>query len=412
MTKRVVVIGAGAVGVCCALYLQRAGFAVSLIDRAAPGEGCSAGNSGGFGYASCVPAALPGLWRKVPAMLFDSQSPLTLRWRDLPRSWRFLVGILAKARPEIAEASADARHALQRRLFDAYEPLLAEAGAAHLLERQGLLLVYESDAGLSASRYALDMRRRRGIAVELLSGEEARALEPDLSPTVRHAVMLPEVGHTTDPLRLVQALAADFQRRGGTLLRGRIEDFDIGAEGPRAALAAGERHEAELFVIAAGAWSAPLAAAVGVHVPLVAERGYNVELQQCPVRFKRPINAPERHVVLTSMQSHLRVTGIAEFAAPDTPPDFRLAARILAHARALAPSIGGATGKPWMGPRPSLPDSLPIIDRAPRHANVLFAFGHDQVGLALAAITGKLIAELAAGQRPSIDLTPYRADRF
>ncbi len=410
--RRILVIGAGAVGTCCALYLQRAGFAVSLVDRDAPGAGCSAGNSGGFGYASCVPAAVPGLRRRAPAMLFDRESPVTVRWRDLTRTWPFLLRVLANARPDVAEASADARHALQRHLFDAYAPLLEAAGAGHLVEREGLLLVYETDEGLAAARYALEMRRRRGIAVEAMSGDEARELEPALSPTIRHAVMLPQVGHTTDPLLLVRTLAEHFVRGGGKLLRARVHGFEIAEDGPGAALSDAGRHEAEQFVIAAGAWSASLAAGLGVRVPLVAERGYHVELSGADVRFRRPINAPERHVVLTSMRGGLRVTGIAEFASPDALPDFRHARRILRHARALAPAIGDEEGVPWMGPRPSLPDSLPIIDRAPRHPNVLLAFGHDQVGLALAAITGKLVAELAQRRRPSVDLAPYRADRF
>jgi D-amino-acid dehydrogenase len=406
------VIGAGIVGVCCALYLQRAGFAVTLFDRGPPGEGCSAGNAGGLGTASCVPAAMPGVLARVPRMLFDPASPLILRWRALPGMLPWLARFVLQARSARVEAAADARASLQRLLFEAYDPLLERAGARHLVRRDGLLLTFESEAGFRAATHALDLRRERGIAVRIVDGGAAREIEPALSGGVIRGAFLPDYGHTIDPLGLTRAFAAAFAAGGGRFVRANVRDIEIGPEGPRALLTDDGAHPVDLLVLAAGAWSRPLAARLGVTVPLAAERGYHVMLDDAGSPLRVPVNSPERSIAVVPMAAGVRASGISEFAGADDPPDFALAERVRRHAVALLPGLGGLVASRWMGPRPSLPDSRPIIGRAPRFARALLAFGHDHVGLGTAAITGRLIGELATGERPTVDLTPFRPDRF
>ncbi|TWT15817.1 FAD-binding oxidoreductase [Reyranella sp. CPCC 100927] len=412
MTKAVTVIGAGAVGVCCALYLQREGFSVELIDRSGPGAGASAGNAGNLGIASCVPAALPGVLRKVPRMLFDSTSPLKLRWRHLPRALPWFVRFIAAARPAQVEAIADARQQLLSRLHEGLDPLVAEAGAQALIEHSGLLMTFESEAAFASAAYAIDLRRRRGVAMDILDGNEARQIEPALTPAIVRAIHVPRLAHTVDPLRLTQALARCFERNGGRILRAAVRGFEMSSDGPRRILTDGASVDADRIVLAAGVWSRPLAAQLGTRVPLEAERGYHTMFAHPQARLRVALMSADRYIAVTPMADGVRATGMAEFAAPDAPPDMDNARRVSRHAQALVPGLTADRVSEWMGPRPSHPDSKPVIGRSPRFANVYFAFGHDHIGLALSGITGKLIGELVAGRPTSVDLTPFRPDRF
>ncbi|HJO96728.1 MAG TPA: FAD-dependent oxidoreductase [Rhodospirillales bacterium] len=410
--RRATVIGAGIVGVCSALYLQREGFAVTLIDRRGPGEEASTGNGGCFGYASCVPLSMPGLALKAPLMLLDPDAPFKLRWRDAPRLAPWFLRFLGNCNKPSVEDIADARFALLSRMYDGFEPLLAQAGAEDMVKRDGMLYVFETEKALAQSAYGLDLRRRRGVKMEELSGDQAREMEPALGPSVKNAFFFPQVGRTVNPLRLAQVLARHFTDQGGTLLRRQATDFEIGAEGARQVLTGSGSVECDLVVIAAGVWSRPLAQKLGSNFPLVAERGYNVMLPDPRVTPSRCVISGERYVGITPMEHGLRVAGLAEFAAADAPPVYARAERLLGLLAGLFPGVNTAGFEPWMGPRPSLPDSRPVIGRSPKHGNVLFAFGHDHIGLSTAGITGQLIGELAAGRPPSMDIEAYRPDRF
>lgn len=410
--RHVTVIGAGIVGVCCALYLQREGLRVRLVDRGAPGEGASLGNAGNLGFASCVPAAMPGVLKKVPRMLFDAEAPLKLRWSHMPQSLLWFLSFVWNARPARVEAIADARNSLLKRLHEGYQPLIEDAGAEALINPSGLMMTWESEEAFQGAAYALDLRRRRGVAFDILDGHEARQIEPALARSVARAVFIPRLAHVLDPLKLTQVLAGSFERRGGEVLRASVRGFEIGPDGPRRILTESGTLDAGTIVIAAGVWSRALAAELGTAVPLEAERGYHVMFADPPVHLRVAVMSGDRYIAVTHMANGVRATGIAEFAAPDAPPDMANARLVQRHAQALIPALRSDPSSQWMGPRPSHPDSKPVIGRSPRFANVFFAFGHDHIGLALGGITGKLIGELVAGRAPSVNLEPFRPDRF
>ncbi|MCC7276433.1 MAG: FAD-dependent oxidoreductase [Alphaproteobacteria bacterium] len=410
--RDVIVIGAGIVGVCCALYLQRAGWSVRLLDPKGPGHGASYGNAGNLGIASCVPAALPGVLKKVPRMLFSSEAPLKLRWSHVPSAAGWFLRFVANARPSRVEAIADARQALLSRLHEGYQPLLEEAGAEDLIRYSGLLMVWESEEAFAGAAYALDLRRRRGVPFDVLDGNEARQIEPTLNPGIVRAIHVPRLAHTVNPLGLTERLAAHFERLGGRVVREAARGFEIGPDGPTAVTTDGGRHEAAKFVLAAGVWSRPLAAQLGTKVPLEAERGYHNMFPDPGIQMRVAVMSADRHVAVTHMAHGVRASGVAEFAAPDAPPDMRYAAMVRRQAAALLPGLNTAGAVEWMGPRPSHPDSLPALGRSPRFANVFFAFGHDHIGLALGGITGRIVGDLVAGRDPGIDLSAYSPARF
>jgi len=410
--KSVTVIGAGIVGVCCALHLQREGFKVRLVEKAEPGKAASFGNSGSFGTASCVPFALPGVLKKVPKMLFDSTSPLKLRWSHVPKALPWFLRFIEAARTSRVEAIAAARNSLLVHTHAGYAPLIEGADARKWASDQGLLMTFESEAAFEGAAYALDLRRRHGVHMDILDGNEARQMEPALSPKVIKAVSLPDVHRTIDPWRLCDALARDFVRRGGEVLNAEVRGFEIGGEGPTKIMTDRGPIDVETVVLAAGVWSRSLAAELGTKVPLEAERGYHVMFAKQDFGLSRALVSADRSVSLAHMHEGIRATGVAEFAAPDAPADMRIADMVMRHAKALVPGLKGEPASRWMGPRPSHPDSKPVIGRSPRHKNVLFAFGHDHLGLTMAGITGQLIAELAIGKPTTVDLAPFRPDRF
>lgn len=412
MQKTVTVVGAGIVGVCCALHLQREGFKVRLIDKGEPGMRASFGNSGSFGTASCVPFAMPGVLKKVPKMLFDSESPLKLRWSHVPRALPWFLRFIAAARPSRVEEIAAARNSLLVHTHAGYAPLIEGADATKWVDHNGLMMVFESEATFEGAAYALDLRRRHGVHMDVLDGNEARQMEPALSDKVIKAVSLPDVSRTIDPFRLTESLAKDFVRRGGEIVNSEVRGFEIGADGPTRIITDRGPLEIEQVVIAAGVWSRPLAKQLGTSVPLEAERGYHVMFANQDFALKRALVSADRNVSLAHMHEGIRATGVAEFAAPDAPADMRIADMVKRQAMALVPGLKGEPASKWMGPRPSHPDSKPVIGRSPRHKNVFFAFGHDHLGLTMAGITGKLVAELATGKPTTVDLAPFRPDRF
>ncbi|HJO97504.1 MAG TPA: FAD-binding oxidoreductase [Rhodospirillales bacterium] len=407
---RVLVVGAGIVGTCCAVYLQREGFRVTLIDRDGPGEGCSSSNAGNFSVGSVFPQSMPGIWRKVPGMLMDPLLPLSIRWRHLPAALPWFTRFTMNSRRRRVEEIGLALKALYGHVLDAYDALLKSAGAQDLIVCRGRLTTYESELSLQKDAYALELRRRHGIDVQILSGDEARKMEPALTPLVKRAAFLPAYAHTVNPLRLTQVLAEQFVRDGGTVLRETVRGFEAKDPGPPRVLTDTGGHDAEQVVIAAGAYSGRMAAQLGSRVLLEAERGYHLSMSDPGVTFTRTIMSSDRFITITQMEPGLRVSGISEFSGLDAPPRYRLADVVLKHARDLIPDLNPAGASRWMGNRPSTPDSLPIISRSPHNPNVLFAFGH--FGLTLGAISGKLIAEMATGRPTTIDTTPYRVDRF
>ncbi len=411
---RATIIGAGIVGVCCAAYLQREGFEVEIIDPEPPGTQCSFGNAGGICPGSCIPNAMPGILRKVPGWLSDPEGPLHIRLAYLPQALPWIVRFLQASRRDRVEAIAAAMRALHRLTFECYEPLLKAAGLEDLVERHGQLFAYTSPEGVDRDSYGLDLRRRHGVRVEILDEDGLRQLAPALSRQFKRAVYLPEQGQCRNPGRLVEGLAAHVVGNGGSIRRARVQDFELGSGGVTALLTDAGRIEVERVVVAAGAWSGPLARKLGNPVPLESERGYHAMVlgADAEIGLRMQTIWAERKFVATPMEMGLRFAGTVELAGLAAPADMGRADLLLRQGREMFPGLAGESVSRWMGHRPGLPDSIPVIDRSQRHRNIFYAFGHGHQGLIGGSVTGKLIAEMAAGRATSIDLTPYRIDRF
>ncbi|MBS0319075.1 MAG: FAD-dependent oxidoreductase [Proteobacteria bacterium] len=406
------VIGAGVVGLACAAALQREGHAVTIVDPRAPGEYCSFGNAGCFSRGSVVPLGLPGLWKKVPGYLLDPAGPLTIRWRYLPRIAPWLVRFVRASAAERVDAASVALHALHDDALAEWRTLAAWAGVPELVVQKGHAFAYTSVEAFAADALGRALRVQRGVRVDVLTGPDVHAFEPLLAPDVVRLVVMPDQGHTPNPLRLSQAIAARLAAGGARFVRSEASGFDLVDGRVRGVVTASGTLAADTVVVAAGAHSAPLAAALGAHVPLDTERGYHVMLAAPSAMPGLPVMSGTGKFYATPMEGGLRVAGTVEFAGLDAPPDWARTAPLEAGARALFPGVTYGNVTRWMGHRPSLPDSLPVLGTAPAARNAWFAFGHGHTGLTAAAPTARFIADLVAGRTPALDPAPYRASRF
>lgn len=408
----IIVIGAGIIGVTAALALQAEGHRVRLLDRKGVASETSRGNAGAFAFAELEPLATPGILRKAPKWLLDPLGPLSLRpayaAQILPWMWHFWRATA----PSRYEAAVQAQSGLMRLSQQALERLITRVDGEPLMRREGQLQVYEGQAQFAASLPAWELRRRHGIAFDLLESPAAIAeIQPGLNPRFTHAGFTSGWMNTVDPARWTEHLAAAFVNAGGM-----IEVADVRAIRPREAgadviTATGPRAAAQV-VVAAGAWSHHLARTLGHRIPQDTERGYNTTFPTASFDLRTHLTFSNHGFVVSRIGEGLRVGGAVELGGLNLPPNYRRAEILVRKTAEFLPGFDPNGGTQWMGFRPSLPDSLPIIARAPGADRVIYAFGHGHLGLTQSAGTAELVAALVAGRAPALSLAPFDPRRF
>ncbi len=406
------VIGAGIVGIATALNLQRAGYEVTIIDKVPPGEGATLGNAGIIAPSAIVPVMIPGIWKKTPAMLLNPMGPLSLKWSYamgiLPWFFDYLRNSSAKKVTTIASGLSD----ILSGAIEDHQQLARGASAEQWIKPAPYIYVYQNEADYHQEAFSWNLRKSHGAKFTFLKNGEIQEMDPSISPDYKFALVLEGHGFIPDPLGLVRSLAKDFAGKGGTILHREVTDIEIGADGPESLITPQGSIDIETLVIAAGAWSGKLAARLGSPVPLETERGYHVVLTDPGVAPKYPIMSTKGKFVATPMTMGLRLAGLVEFAGLQAGPNYKRARTLLRHAKRLFPGVRTGEFTEWMGHRPALPDSLPVIDRSPYFSNVYFAFGHQHVGITGGPKTGRLVAEMIQGKKPNIDMKPFSIRRF
>ncbi len=408
----VVVIGAGIVGVATAIWLQRSGHHVTLVDRGEPGEGTSYGNAGVLASSGIVPVTTPGLPRKAPGMLLDPMSPLFLRWSYLPRLAPWLVRYLAHCTPQATRRTAKLLHGIIADSLSEHQALARGTPAERWIAPSDYVYVYKDRAAFEADAFAWAIRRENGVTWQELEGDALRAYEPALGGESGFAAAVPGNGHIKDPGRYVKDLASHAIDQGARLVRTTVTDFDREGGQLRAVVTDDGRIPCKAAVIATGAWSKRLAAKAGVRVPLETERGYHVELYGATVMPRAPLMIAAGKFVATPMDGRLRLAGIVEFGgltAPASETPFRL---LLKQARAAMPALSWTREERWMGHRPATSDSVPVIGEIPDMKGIFTGFGHHHVGLTGGPRTGRLLADLISGRRLNEDIANYGPVRF
>ncbi len=412
MAEHAIVVGAGIVGLNCAYALRREGFDVTLLDPDDPGTGASFGNAGLLGTGGVVPVPTPGVLARLPRMLLAPDAPVSIRWRHLPSLTPWLLRFLANCRPERVEHNSRALAALLAPTHELYGPIFEDVNAAHLIRRTGAIYAYASEASFRSGEFERNLRRTRGVEVVELGEDEMRQMVPALARDVVRGIHLPDAAFVASPIALSQAIARRLADLGVMIAAERVTGLLL--EGGRVVgvKSAEREHRGALVVIAAGAYSKPLSAQLGCRLPLDTERGYHVMIKDPGIDIRLPVTSIDGAFAATPMQTGLRIAGKDELANLEAPPNYGRADALLRRAKRLFPGLNPEAETRWMGRRPSMPDSLPVIGRAPGHDNAYLAFGHGHLGLTMGAVTGRIVADLAVGRAPPVDLTPYRPERF
>lgn len=410
---KVVVVGAGVVGLCAAWHLVKRGAKVTLIDREGPGLGCSFGNSASLSSGSVAPLAMPGVVKSAARMLLDPASPL----RVAPGYWLkaapWLARFVAASRPARVQEISNALAALLRPAIEHHARVLREIEAMELLRQDGQLVVYRSEEQLAKDRAVWELRRRHGYEVRVVDRAGILALEPAVGPAYTVGVYLPDQAMVANPYRYCEELARALAHRGADVLRDDVRAIEIGPDGVPGVRLSDRSVAADKVVVAAGAWSAELLRPLGLRIPLESQRGYHITLKETGIDIRRPVVPADRKVFITPQESGLRVGGTVEFAGLEAPPNPARADLLLKDLTAVFPQacFTGARSD-WMGHRPCLPDSLPVIGESPAHRGLWLAFGHGHLGFTGAAVTGDVLARAMHGEPPGLDLAPFSAARF
>ncbi len=411
-SKKVNIIGSGIVGLCCALHLQRDGWGVTIIDKVGPGESCSYGHAGVLSETSALPNAMPGVISKVPKWLLDPEGPLYIRMRYLPHLLPWLLRFVKAGTKSESENTVRSLLDLNAGTVEKYQNLINGSQAGSLIRSSGYLNVYQSESSYKHASAGWELLQRHGAQLRMLTGRELHELEPMLAPSYIRAVMIENQGFATNPYRLAQVLSEQFSQAGGVFLRREVREARLSADGNvRLNLDLGYVESGKL-VVAAGAWSHQITAQLGIHIPLETERGYHVTLAHPEVQPRHVIMEAEHKFVATPMEMGIRFAGTAELAGLTASPNYERADILLRLGKRMFPGLSGTEKTEWMGHRPSLPDSRPVIGKCPDAPNILFAFGHGHRGLIGAPMTGEIIADLMANRQPKIDIAPFRPERF
>lgn len=404
---KVIVVGAGIVGVSCAIWLQRSGHDVTILDRAGPASGTSHGNAGVLAAGAVVPVTVPGLLRKAPKMLLDRDAPLFLKWRYLPKLLPFLRTYLSYATDKHVDVYGAAMASLMHDTLDQHRVLAQATPAARFIHSDDYCFGYATRAAFDADAYGWDKRRAAGYVFEVMSGADYGARDPSYGASLDTVVACKNHGRISDPGAYVSALADHFVEQGGTLQITLVRDVDV-ADGVITGLQTSDgAMTADHIVFAMGPWSKEIAHKLGVKVPFESERGYHLEFINPSVMPSAPMMVASGKFVLTPMEGRLRAAGVIEFGGLEAKASRAPFDMLRRQVAALLPGMTYDSVVEWMGHRPAPADSLPLIGANDALGKSYSAFGHQHVGLTGGPKTGRIIADLIDGKTPNIDLGPF-----
>ncbi len=392
----VAVIGAGIVGTCIAYLLAKRGARVTLIDRDEPGHGASFGNSGAISPGSVAPLAMPGVAKTVPGMLVDPESPLFLPLGYLPRATPWLVKFVASSSPERVAQSGVKLAALHAGAIEAHQAMTQEVGVPELFLRRGHLHLYPDEKALAKDGGGWRMRREHGFTFERLERDGIVALEPGVGERYRIGIFMADHATIRNPFRYVQAIARAFAARGGVIVRAEVAGLMPQAAGWKVDWS-GAAHRFDQVVVAGGAWSKFLLDPLGIHLPIESQRGYHVQFEGAANTVARTVILADRKVFITPMEEGLRVGGTVEIAGLARAADARRAAVLTRIVRETFRGLEHVPAREWMGHRPCMPDSVPVVGAAPGRRGLWLAVGHGHLGLTDSINTGRHISDAMLG---------------
>ncbi len=413
MANTTIVVGAGIVGAAIAFELQKRGRQVTLVDRDEPGLGASFGNMASIAVSEFMAVSRPATWRKIPRWALDPEGPVWLRPSYAPKMASWFLRFLAAGRPSSVADIEVAGASLCARVHEDLRPMLEAIGARDMLTEEGCLSIYETEAEFAADRDHIALMENYGFPHKVLAGRAIRDLEPALSPRIAKAVLLPQNQSIRNPYQLVLKLVEALKQGGGTFVSGEAERVERLPEGGvEVVLSGGRRLKAANVELAAGVRTRFLARQIGEPIPLETERGYHTQIMAPGISMRHSIIWPERAFMVAPTAGGIRVGGNVELAGLDAAPDYRRARVLVRHAQRALPGLKVEEATEWMGHRPALPDTVPVISASSKMPGVWYATGHGHLGLTYSATTARLIADMMTGVKPPVDMTPFSIARF
>lgn len=413
--KTVIVLGAGMVGVSAALELQARGAQTTLIDRRAPGQETSYGNAGVIARSSLMPMNNPGLWANLPKLLTNRTATLRYSIPFLMRNAGWAVGFLARARKSVFEETAAALDSLIRLSTDAHMELIKAAGAQDRLNDKGWIFLYRSNAGFKGAEFARKAFDQFDVDTETLDRFELQDLEPGLKPIFERALWIKDCCSVDSPGDVVRAYARLFAERGGTIETSEIQGLSSDDRRWTVNTNGGSKR-ADAVVVALGPWSRAFLEREGMKVPMGFERGYHMHFSgnddSSNTQLNRPIYDTAGSYVLSPMEQGLRLTTGVELTSCDAPENHAQLMLAEASAREAIDLGERVEDKPWLGRRPTMPDSRPVIGEAPGRTGLYLAFGHQHIGFSTGPGTARVLADLMEGKTPEIPPEPFSPSRF
>jgi len=410
--EHVIIAGAGIVGVSAGIWLRRFSDAkVTLIDRLAPGEGTSHGNAGVIAACSVAPVTAPGLLAKAPRMLMNPDFPLFMRWGYVPKLLPWLAKYLSHANDADTRRISAGLTTIVSDSVEQHKSLVSETACAHWVTDSDYSFAYADRAAFDADAYTWALRRAAGFEPEIVQGDAIREREPNLAPSIGLLAVMQDHGFVRDPGGYVKALAAEFETMGGTILQADISDFELTDDAVTAVLTSKGRQPCDRAILAAGVWSKPLMAKLGLSIPIETERGYHIVFEDAQGGPTHPIMVASGKFVATPMAAGLRCAGIVEFGGLEADASTSALALLRRQTKAAFPNLTYKGEIEWLGHRPAPSDSLPLIGQV-RKTGIFTAFGHHHIGLTGGPKTGRIVAGLAANRSTNEDLRAFDPMRF
>lgn len=408
----VVVIGGGAIGVCCAYTLARAGRSVLLLEKDHVCAGSSWGNSGLLTTSACAPEAAPGVMGQAARWMLDRDGPLRIRPRPDPRFLRWLGCFRAQC---TAEAAARGTSYLRDRVREntrLVEALAQETSHDFGFRANGLLVLCATEKGRAEAFKGAAALRALGIPSQELDAAAVARLEPRVTDAVVGGVLYPEDANL-DPGEYVNAVAGLARSHGARIDEGRPVIRLHGSHRIEAIETADATIVPELVVLASGAWAPGLARSIGLPLLIEPGKGFSLTYGVGSQVYERPLRLHEVRTIVTSMRTNIRVTSKLDLVGLETRVrERRVRGSVPKTERYVSLPAGIERARSWAGLRPLAPDGLPLIGRHPGVDNLILATGHGHMGISLAAVTGEAVAGIAAGEPPAFDHAPIRPERF
>lgn len=417
MKQTIAIIGAGIVGTWTAYEAHCQGHDVIIIEPDMPGgeQSASFGNAAWIYEGSLLPISTPGLWREVPSYLLDPLGPFTVKWSYLPHVAPWLIKFVrAGNSTEKIEICARARRAILTDTLSRYEAMALDLGLGRYVQRNGLLFVFPSRAEYEKEALGIRIRKSYGLQWEEWDRGELHEREPELGPSYQFGAFHPYGGNLLNPSGFIAASVAALQQRGVRLVKAPAFNFAIENGQLKGVVSDQELIACDRAIITSGARSAGLSLKAGDRIPLETERGYHLVVKNPAVIPNHPLMPSDGKMGVTMTDVGLRLAGQVELAGLNAPPDWRRADIMRTYLERLLPRAAAHIKETtrWMGHRPSTPDGLPCIGPARDCASIFYGYGHGHSGIGMAPGTARLLVELASGQKPSIDPSPFSAERF